>query len=582
MKLEKWLAAQANLVRRSLLASVGSALAGGLLLIVQSWILVRIAEGVIFRHDTLSAVLPYVWLMVLAIGLRAFAAWVSERAAFTSSSAVRLHLRKAVYARIQELGPLQLAGERSGEIASTLTERIEALEDYYAHYLPQRAVAAAVPLAILAFVFPLDLTSGIILTATALAIPVLMIVVGEGAEAMNRAKWRTLKRMSARFLDLIQGLPTLKLLGASRREGQTITHISEEYRKSSMAVMRVAFLSALMLELFSTVSIALVAVSIGLRLMEGDMRFQAGYFILLLAPEFYLPLRALGTYYHARMNAIGAAERIVEILESPSPARRSGPRGGARVARALAVGEPVEIAVEELSFAYREGEKVLAGVSFRLEPGRSTALVGPSGAGKSTLLGLLLGFLSPNGGTIRINGIDLAEIPLPLWRARVNWLAQRPHLFHGSILDNLCLGQEGCTMERVRAAAQKAHADEFIAELPAGYGTPVGEGGQGLSGGQVQRLALARAFLKEAPLILLDEAGAHMDSVSERAVLAGIRELARGRTLLTIAHRLATVEEADAILVLDGGRIVEEGRHQALVERGGRYAAMVAASRGTA
>jgi ATP-binding cassette, subfamily C, bacterial CydD len=571
MRTEKWLTREAAPARRSMSASIALGLAAGLLAILQAWLLARTADGVIFAHRSLADLAPILWRLAAVVGARALVAWAAERAAFASASSIKSSLRDALFSHVQALGPVFLRGARSGEIAALIADGVEAVEVYSARYVPQRAVAALVPLAVLALVFPQDLFSGFFLLGAALAVPLLMIVIGGGAEALNRRQWGALTRMSGRFLDMIQGMTTMKLFGASRREAQEVQGLSDEYRRSSMAVMRVAFLSAFMLELFSTVSIAVVAISIGLRLMAGEMLFRHGYFILLLAPELFLPLRSLGGAYHARMNALAASEKIAEVMETPAP-RWDG------IIPFAPTGRGVTITIEAAHFSYGASDaEALAGVSLVLRPGTRAALVGPSGAGKSTLVSLLLGFLKPSTGRILVDGLDLADVTLESWRRAVTWMPQRAHLFFGTILDNIRLGAPEATAAQVIEAARRAHAHRFISELPQGYETLVGEAGAGLSGGEVQRVALARAFLKDAPVILLDEAGAHMDSVSERELRAGIEELSQGRTLLTVAHRLSTAESADEILVLDRGRLVQQGTHAELAAADGVYARMCAA-----
>jgi len=401
-------------------------------------------------------------------------------------------------------------------------------------------------------------------------IPLFMVLIGGRAEQLNQRQWRKFARMGAHFLDALQGLTTLKLFNASRREAQLIARISEDYRISTMAALRVAFLSALVLEFFATVSIALVAVLIGFRLLHGEMGFRAGFFVLLLAPEFYLPLRTLGTHYHARMEAIGAAEQIVEILNTPFPARASGH------ARPSLANAP-EIHFADVHYAYAPGREALRGADFVLGMRRVTALVGPSGAGKSSVFNVLLGFIQPQRGRVLIDGHDLTRLDPDHWLRHVAWVPQRPHVFEGSILDNIRMSDASIGIEAVRAAARAAHADEFIEGLPRDYHTMLGEHGQNLSGGQVQRLSLARAFLKDAPLVLMDEATASLDPETEALVTQAIARLAKTRTVLIIAHRLRIVRGAERIVVLDNGRVVEQGTHEALMFEGGRYARMVGA-----
>lgn len=564
-----WLSAQRPLAGQALNLAVGIGLAGGFLLIWQAWLLARVVDGAVIGQRPLSELWPWIWPLLLVFALRALIAWSAEQAAFSAASRIKLALREQLYRHLQALGPAYLQGERSGELSSLLIDGIEQLEGYYARYLPHMALMTLVPLAILAFVFPLDWISALVMLFTAPLIPLFMILIGKGAERLNQRQWRALARMSAHFLDVIQGLTTLKLFNASRREAEMIAAISDAHRRSTMGVLRVAFLSSLVLEFFSTVSIAVVAVLIGFRLLWGEMDFLYGFFILLLAPEFYLPLRQMGTHYHGRMEAIAAAERLVEVLETAPPAPPSDPV-------AVPAG-PFAIRFEQVRFDYPGKRTALTGTDFSIGPGERVALVGPSGSGKSTLVNLLLGFLRPDAGRILVDGQDLAQMAQAQWLERVAWVPQRPRLFHGTVRENILLGRPGADMAAVEEAARAAHADAFIRELPQGYDTLIGEGGHGLSGGQIQRIALARAFLKDAPLVVLDEPTASLDPQSEALVQAAIERLAEGRSLLVVAHRLATVRRADRIVVLAQGRVAESGTHTELLAAGGLYARLSAA-----
>jgi ATP-binding cassette subfamily C protein CydD len=567
---QKWLRRQSRLARHSILLAAGLGVLGGVVLIPQAWLLAYAVNAVVLEHAQLAQILPWLWPLPAIFAARFAITYASARIAMRAAIVVKQDVRGRLVRRLQALGPTYLHARHSGELAVTVVDGIEALEPYYARYLPQMALVALMPLALLIFVFPQDWSSGLVLLVSAPLIPLFMILIGGRAEQLNQRQWRKFARMAAHFLDALQGLTTLKLFNASRREAQLIARVSDDYRLSTMAVLRVAFLSALVLEFFATVSIALVAVLIGFRLLQGEMGFQAGFFVLLLAPEFYLPLRTLGAHYHARMEAIGAAERIVEILDTPLPLSASANKRPP-------LRNELEIRFEDVHYAYEPGRQALRGVDFVLTAQHATALVGPSGAGKSSVLNLLLGFIQPQRGRVLIDGHDLIQLDPDYWLRHVAWVPQRPHLFQGSILDNIRMGDAGIGMEAVRAAARAAHADEFIERLPHGYDTAVGERGQNLSGGQVQRLALARAFLKDAPLVLMDEATASLDPETEALVTQAIANLAQGRTVLVIAHRLRTVRDAERIVVLDNGRIVEQGTHEALMRGGGRYASMIGA-----
>jgi ATP-binding cassette subfamily C protein CydD len=573
------LQAQKPLAARWLKLTVGLGLGGGVLIILQAWLLARIIDAVVFADAGLAAVQPWLWPLLAIFLLRAGAVWGAEQTAYQAAAAVKLALRDRVVRHMQALGPAWLAGQRSGALSEDLIRGIEGLQDYYARYLPAMTLTALIPLAILLVVLPLDWLSGLVMLCTAPLIPLFMILIGQGVESVNQRQWKQLARMGAHFLDVIQGLTTLKLFNASRREAAVIARISDDYRHSTMQVLRLAFLSSAVLEFFSTIGIAIIAVFIGFRLYQLDLpipdlvappevSFFTGFFVLLLAPEFYLPLRSMGTHYHGRMEAIAAAERLVSILDTPLPERAGRPRQ-------LPADAPLKVRFDAVHFSYAPGREALAGVSFDIHPGRRVALVGPSGAGKTTVASLLLGFTRPTQGRILVDGEPLDALDMDDWRRHLAWVPQNPRLFVGSIADNIRLGRPDADDAAVRTAAERAFAAAFIEALPAGYETPVGERGAGLSGGQIQRIALARAFLRDARLVVLDEATASLDPASEAAVQRAVDALAAGRSMLVIAHRLATVRDADRILVLDHGRIVEAGDHATLTARDGPYRRMV-------
>ena len=548
--------------------SVGIGTASGFLLILQAWCLAQVVDGVVFQQHSLIDVMHWLWAMLAILLLRSGLSYVSEQVAFKAAADIKQDLRDRLFQHVQLLGPIWLQNESSGDLATIITDGVEALEDYYARFLPAMSLAALVPLSILVFVFPMDWRSALVFIFTAPLIPVFMILIGKGAERLNQRQWKQLTRMGGHFLDVIQGLTTLKLFNASRREAAVIERISEDYRHATMKVLRVAFLSSLALEFFSTVSIAIVAVLIGFRLLFGELDFFIGFFVLLLAPEFYLPLRSLGTHYHSRMNAMGAAERMIEILETPIEATST--------TSTLQIQKQFKsIAFNNVHFCYEEGRTALNGAEFEINAGERVAIIGPSGAGKSTVINMLLGFIAPQRGAVTLDGEDLRHIDLKQWREQLAWVPQSPRLFHGSVAENITLGLSDYSEKTLLDALHLAYAEEFVEKLPEGLNTIVGEGARSLSGGQIQRLALARAFLRNARLILLDEPTANLDAQSERLVQMAIDNLARDRTIVTVAHRLHTVKKADRILVMDKGRLIEHGNHDQLMVANGLYRALV-------
>jgi len=568
MSISDFLKSQKVLTQNYLSFSVALGLTSGFLLILQAWLLASIIDAVIFEKSSLTDVLSWLIYMLGVFIIRALLNWASEITAFKAAAQVKLSLRSQLHQHLLSMGPIAIDQERSGEMITTLVDGIEALEGYYARYLPTMSLVVLIPLSILVFVFPIDWISGLVLLLTAPLVPFFMILIGKGTERLNKKQWRKLARMSAHFLDMIQGLSTLKIFNASHREIETIRRISDEYRKSTMSVLRVAFLSSLVLEFLASISIAIVAVLIGFRLLYGEINFFYGFFALLLAPEFYLPLRTMGTHYHARLEAIGAAEKMLDILEKPLPDQDENPILYTQTNK-------VNIQFEQVSFSYHERGEALNNFSILIPAGYRVALVGKSGAGKSTVIRLLAGFIQSSKGRITINNIPLNQLDIKEWREQIALVPQNPHLFQGTIRENITLGMTATTEDQIQSAAKHAQIDQTIQNLPDGYDTTIGERGQGLSGGEIQRLSLARAFLKDAPIILLDEATANLDSESEQLIQKSIDGLAENRTLIMIAHRLATVENADQILVMDQGRIIQSGTHQELLTKSGLYSELI-------
>lgn len=551
---------QANSLIRG---AIGLSVFNGVLLIAQAWCLAQVVNGVVFAEQTLNQVMPWIGAMGLLILLRTLLAYSAEQVATAAAIKVKTHLRERLYQHLCALGPGYLNDERTGELSSTLADGIEALDAYYARYLPAMSLAAFLPLSILVIVFPIDWQSGLVMLITAPLIPFFMILIGKGAEKLNQAQWEKLQRMSGHFLDVLQGLTTLKLFNASRREAKTVAKMSEAYRHATMRVLRVAFLSALALEFFATISIAIVAVLIGFRLLWGDIPFVYGFFVLLLAPEFYLPLRTLGTQYHARMSAIGSADSILSVLNTPLPEVQQK--------KHHSLGNIEKISFNNIGVEHTADVPTLQHIDLTIQAGEHIALVGPTGAGKTTLLNTLLGFIQPAHGQVLVNGIDLPDIEAKVWHQHIAWVPQRPTLFHTSVADNIRLGLQTALMSDVEQAARQANAYDFIQQLPQGFDTLLGDGGRVLSGGQVQRIALARAFLRNAEIIILDEATANIDQATEQQIQQAINRLTKGRMLIAVAHRLNTIRHADRIYVLQQGQIIQQGTHSELQAQAGLY-----------
>ena len=549
--LDQRLVRRARSVRRLLALDVALGIATALVVLVQATLLAHIVARA-FDGASLRAVARDLVLLALTFALRAVLAWGFEVAGARAASSVLSELRLELVGRRLQAQPAALDGVEAGEIAAAGVQGVEGLQAYFGRYLPQVLLACLVPLFVLGWVGAIDLVSAGVMLLTLPLVPVFMWLIGRYTEEHTLERWQALRLLSGHFLDIVRGLPTLQASNRSRPQAAVLAEIGERYRLATMKTLRVAFLSGSVLELAATLGIALVAVTIGVRLTGGGLGLQSGLTVLVLAPELYLPLRRLATEFHASADGLAVAERMLELLDAP-PAIGAGGR--------LVPPSPREapVRLEEVSFAYpsRRGP-VLDRFDLELLPGETVALVGPSGAGKTTVASLLLRFAEPSSGRVTVGGIDLAECRTELWRRRLAWVPQRPTIFRGSVLENIRLGDDGASDRTVREAAMLAGADRFIRLLPSGYETLVGDGGRGLSAGERRRIALARAFVRDAPLVILDEPTADLDPVSADVVAEAVERLRAGRTVLLIAHRPELVEHADRVVVLAGGTAVRE------------------------
>ncbi|HEX2316739.1 MAG TPA: thiol reductant ABC exporter subunit CydD, partial [Thermomonospora sp.] len=527
-------------VRRHLAATLVTAVAAALLVLVQAEVLAGV----------LSGRFPVAALAVLGAvaGLRALLGWARGVVAGRTAIGVKTVLRHRLLDRPP--GPADPHGRTSGELVTLAGRGLDALDPYLTGYLPAAAVAAVVPVAVLARLAFADLASTVVVLLTLPLIPVFGALIGLHTKAVTERQWAALSRLGGHFLDVVRGLPTLRAFGRARYQVTVIERISDEHRSATMRTLRVAFLSSLVLELCASLSLALVAVPVGLRLVNGSLDLSTALLVLLLAPEAYLPLRAVGAGFHASMEGVAVADSAFALLDKSSDTAKGH--------KVRAVRAAPEIRLENVTVRYPGRDApALQNVSLTIAPGERVALVGESGGGKSTLLHLILGFVTPTEGRVLVDGVDLAQMDLDEWRGELAFVPQRPHLFATSVADNIRLGRPDASMKEVRRAATAAQAHDFITALPEGYDTPAGD----LSAGQRQRIAVARAFCRpETTTLLVDEPTARLDGHSEAAVVEAADRLSRGRTTVIVAHRPAMLTLADRIVHVHQGAVREPER----------------------
>ncbi|MGF1742972.1 cysteine/glutathione ABC transporter permease/ATP-binding protein CydD [Vibrio profundum] len=567
--LNAWLKQQSKLAKRWLMIAVGLGVVSSLFLLVQAALLASILDQLIMKHADKYTLLPYFAGLVATIAARAACAWGREIAGQRCGEQIRIYIRQQILEKLRELGPAYIKGKPAGSWATLMLEQVENMHDFFARYLPQMSLSVLIPFVILAVVFPVNWAAGLIFLITAPLVPFFMALVGIKAAEANRKNFKALQRLSGHFYDRLQAMTTIRLFDRAPAETEVMKGASEVFRTRTMDVLKIAFLSSAVLEFFTSVSIAITAVYFGFSFI-GELDFGhygvaisllSALFVLILAPEFYQPLRDLGTFYHAKMQAIGAAESIVEFLEVDVSKVQSGEQ-------LLEKQNRVEIEANQLEVFSPDGSQLVGPVSFKIDNQSTSALVGPSGAGKTSLINAILGFM-PYQGSLKVNGIELRELSHNSWREQISWVGQNPLLLHGTIKENITLGQQDVPESTIDQALQDSYAEEFVSQHGLDY--QISDRSGGLSVGQAQRLALARAMLQNGQFWLLDEPTASLDARSERLVMDGLNKQIQGKTTLMVTHQLAPLKDVQQILVMQEGKLVQAGNFEQLSGQDGLF-----------
>jgi thiol reductant ABC exporter CydD subunit len=542
---------RARAVRVLLGVDVAIGAAATLLVLAQAtlfaWVVSQSFDGA-----SLGGVLWAVVALAAVFVARGALAWAFEVAGRRAATSVLSGLRSSLVEQRLRVAPAALDGVETAEIATATVSGIDPLAAYFGRYLPQLVLACITPLAIVVWVAAIDLASALVMLLTLPLVPVFMWLIGRSTEERTRERWQALRLLSSHYLDVLRGLPTLRAFNRSKSQAAKIAEASDRYRATTMGTLRVAFLSGSVLELAATIGVALVAVVVGVRLVDGGLTLQAGLVVLVLAPELYAPLRQLGASFHTGADGLAVADAVLALLDE-RPTRN--------VSRRLPTPSPAEapVRLENVSFAYpARPALVLDGLDLTLEPGETLALLGESGAGKSTVANLVLALAQPTAGTVSAGGVDLAECDLERWRGQLAWVPQAPTIFRGTVADNIRIGLPHARDDAVRAAAVLAGADAFVARLADGYATTIGDGGRPLSAGERRRIALARALVRDAPLLVLDEPTADLDPESAALVAEAIQRQRGEKTVLLIAHRPELARLADRAILLAQGRAAEQ------------------------
>lgn len=567
-----------NTVKKEFIFTVFFNILAGIITIFWARALSSLIDRVFIKGLDVAEIIPDIQIIVLLILFKILSSLLSDTGAAIFSAKIRAYVRKKYIIHLEKLGSTYINKVTSGALITNGVQGVELLDNTFSQYIPQIINALIIPIFILVVVFPIDWITGIVLILTGPLIPFFMVLIGKTSEKLTGKQFTALKQMSVYLLDTIKGINTLKMLNQSKKQVKNIAEVGEKYRKTTMEVLKLTFLSSLTLEWLSTLSVAIVAVEIGIRLMASQIQFEPAFFLLIIAPEYFLPLRTLGLRFHAGASGYSAFKSLTKIMDEPVSDREQEKRDGEASGSTK---PPYEIELMDIKYAYPEREKDSLNIEYlKLEAGSVNAIIGKSGAGKSTLASLIMGLNKPYQGMIKVNGVNLAEIPPDEWHSNITWIPQKPFLFNRSIKENICLCNGKIDENLLLRAIRLAGLEKDIQSFSKGTDTIIGEAGQRISQGQAQRMVLARAFYRNTPILIMDEPTANLDIRQEENLLTSIEEICKDKTVLIIAHRLVTIKKSQKIIVLDHGNIIETGNHETLIQKNSYYKEFLKASKG--
>lgn len=566
--------------RKNIVLLAVISLALGAAILSQAGLLAEAVQRVFVERATFSSVIVLLGLLLVVMVVRTLLSYGNGKVGLRMAAMAKTNMRAAVLQNLTHASmPSTLRGQTGGKVSIAL-DAIDEADSYFSQYMPRMIEAAIIPILILIVTFTEHANTGFIMLFTAPFIPLFMILVGLKTKNKSEEKYAQLAEFSGTFLDSLQGLVTLKIFGRAHRQQQEIERSSLGYRDATMGILKIAFTNTFMLESIVMLSIGIVALELAIQLLVfKSMTFHTAFLVLLLVPEFYSLLKNTGTAFHSGRTSMGAIHKVEQMLEETTgKSEELNSTEGADPSEKFARIDnmPPTMELDHLRFQYARDSFELETGKITMGPGEHIAIVGKSGSGKTTLLHLIAGLLKPGSGTVRVNGSPLSQLDEDAWFKHVSYITQHPYIFAGTLAENIAIGAGGnITRAEIERAAEEAGLAALTAQLEHGLDTFVGEGGRGLSGGEKQRLALARAFLKRPAIILFDEPTVGLDLHTERVLQHSIAKLAKTATMITVAHRLYTIQHADKILFMDNGLLVDAGRHDELLERLPQYAEMI-------